>query len=764
MANTYSSNLRLIIQQDGTNQGTWGGYTNTNIASLIEQAITGVGAITVSGSSNYTLTVTNGASDEARNAVLNITGTLTAAINVICPTAAKTYIVKNGTTGGFAITLKTSAGTGISVPNGETTFLYCDGANVVRSLSAISGIPGAFTTLSASGAVSGVGFSNYLASPPAIGGTAAAAGAFTTLSASSTVSGVGFSNYLASPPAIGGTAAAAGSFTTLTYTGTLTGSTGVMDIGSGQLYKDASGNVGIGTSSPTNKLTISGTAATGATTFLSTGTTTNYNVGQFTNTGGSFYFGLDNNAGTAFTGSSAYGGIVGTGNSTSLGLVTNGSVKVTLDASGNLGLGVTPSAWSAFKAVQVYRASVASETANTYFSHNWYWSGTTDTYIASDYATRYSQQSGKHIWFTAPSGTAGNAISFTQAMTLDAGGNLGIGTSSPVANSLSISQYKNLAFSWSTGVNYANIFNQANSASLILASGYQLTGTSNGFASSYSGSWSKSAIEVGGGAIKFYVDPATTVAAGTDVTPTERMRIDSSGNVGIGTNSPTNKLQVVGSVGASSTTNAWGYVFGSGSNASGLWNTAANSGQLVLRDTSGNAVTVDTSSSNMLFGTAALERMRITSAGNVGIGTVSPTYLLQVYGSNSGIGIQTNQANGGTGGGWIDFLTSTGTVQGNIYFNQAGGYMVFGTNTSGSAQAERMRIDSSGNVGIGTSSPSASAILDAQSTTKGVRFPNMTTTQKNAISSPVAGLVIFDTTLSKLCVYTGAAWQTITSV
>ena len=69
-----------------------------------------------------------------------------------------------------------------------------------------------------------------------------------------------------------------------------------------------------------------------------------------------------------------------------------------------------------------------------------------------------------------------------------------------------------------------------------------------------------------------------------------------------------------------------------------------------------------------------------------------------------------------------------------------------------------------GSLGVGTSSPSASAILDAQSTTKGVRFPNMTTTQKNAVSSPAAGLVVFDTTLSKLCVYTGAAWQTITSV
>jgi hypothetical protein len=139
MANTYSSSLRLIIQQDGTNQGTWGGYTNTNIATLLEQAVAGIGNITVSGSSNYTLTSTNGASDEARNAVLNITGTLTAAINVICPTAAKTYIVKNGTTGGYAITLKTSAGTGISVPNGSTMLLYCDGTNVVEGVTKING-------------------------------------------------------------------------------------------------------------------------------------------------------------------------------------------------------------------------------------------------------------------------------------------------------------------------------------------------------------------------------------------------------------------------------------------------------------------------------------------------------------------------------------------------------------------------------------------------------------------------------------------------
>jgi hypothetical protein len=93
------------------------------------------------------------------------------------------------------------------------------------------------------------------------------------------------------------------------------------------------------------------------------------------------------------------------------------------------------------------------------------------------------------------------------------------------------------------------------------------------------------------------------------------------------------------------------------------------------------------------------------------------------------------------------------------------GVLKFATSPSGgSTPTEKMRIDSSGNVGIGTSSPSASAILDAQSTTKGVRFPNMTTTQKNAVSSPAAGLVVFDTTLAKLCVYSGTAWETITSV
>jgi hypothetical protein len=80
---------------------------------------------------------------------------------------------------------------------------------------------GAFTTLSASGAISGAGFSAHLASPTAIGSVAPSTGAFTTLSATSIVSGAGFSAYLASPPAIGGTVPAAVKTTSLTVAGAI---------------------------------------------------------------------------------------------------------------------------------------------------------------------------------------------------------------------------------------------------------------------------------------------------------------------------------------------------------------------------------------------------------------------------------------------------------------------------------------------------------------------------------------------------------------
>jgi hypothetical protein len=105
--------------------------------------------------------------------------------------------------------------------------------------------------------------------------------------------------------------------------------------------------------------------------------------------------------------------------------------KMRLDSSGNLGLGVTPSAWNTLKAFQINQSSLASYANNTYLMNNVFYDGTNYKYINTSTAARYDLSNNTHIWYNAPSGTAGNAITFTQAMTLDASGNLGVGTTSP---------------------------------------------------------------------------------------------------------------------------------------------------------------------------------------------------------------------------------------------------------------------------------------------------------------------------------------------
>ena len=129
MASTYSANLRLELIGTGEQQGTWGSTTNTNLGSLLEQAIGGYESITVSDVGDTTLTTANGSVDQARNMTLNLVGTIGAARNVICPAAEKIYIVKNATTGGFAVTFKVTGQTGVSIPNGSTAIFYVDGTD-----------------------------------------------------------------------------------------------------------------------------------------------------------------------------------------------------------------------------------------------------------------------------------------------------------------------------------------------------------------------------------------------------------------------------------------------------------------------------------------------------------------------------------------------------------------------------------------------------------------------------------------------------------
>ena len=121
-----------------------------------------------------------------------------------------------------------------------------------------------------------------------------------------------------------------------------------------------------------------------------------------------------------------------------IGFGTGSAEKMRLDSSGNLGLGVTPSGWgSGQKAIQIGATGALYTPADRYLSlgSNFYDNGTNGIYLTTGHATNYQQNrtSGVHAWYNAPSGTAGNAITFTQAMSLTADGSLLVGTTTEFA-------------------------------------------------------------------------------------------------------------------------------------------------------------------------------------------------------------------------------------------------------------------------------------------------------------------------------------------
>ncbi len=153
MASTYSPSLRLELMATGDQSGTWGTTTNTNLGTLLEQAITGVLSVAQGDVANLTLTTVNGGSDQARNAIVRISGALTATRNVVVQTAAKLYTIANDTTGGFSIVAKTAAGTGVSIPPGAMIDVYSDGTNVVTGANYWSGQIGGAVYLDAGATV-----------------------------------------------------------------------------------------------------------------------------------------------------------------------------------------------------------------------------------------------------------------------------------------------------------------------------------------------------------------------------------------------------------------------------------------------------------------------------------------------------------------------------------------------------------------------------------------------------------------------------------
>jgi hypothetical protein len=286
---------------------------------------------------------------------------------------------------------------------------------------------------------------------------------------------------------------------------------------------DSSGNLGIGTSSPAQKLDVQGSA----TDFVAfSGLNTNNNSGLATSS--AIKFGFTSTVGTHYA-TLKITEDAGNDNSGSLtiSLPFGGveSTKLTLNSSGNLGLGVTPSASISGRAFEIgaaghglaYRgAADIGVTQNAYWTSGaWRYGGTTGVAVSV-----YQQVDGQHRWLNAPSGTAGNAISFTQAMTLDASGNLGIGTTS-IGARLDV-QGANVALA-SDGL--ARIGSDSSGAD----TGGQIT-----FKNSNARRAAIAGRQEGGDALAGYLQFGTRGTSGDIV---ERARIDSSGNLLVGTTS-----------------------------------------------------------------------------------------------------------------------------------------------------------------------------------------------------------------------------------
>jgi hypothetical protein len=370
-----------------------------------------------------------------------------------------------------------------------------------------------------------------------------------------------------------------------------------------------------------------------------------------------------------------------------LAFVEGGVEAMRINSSANVGIGVVPSAWglsgSGYRAVEVAAAgngffsgpNETNITANAYYDTSWKYGGNFP-------AATYSLNAGIHRWSTAIGGTTGNAITFAERMRIDNSGNVGIGTSSPTAllNVSSAAVMSRFQTGSATDGRIEFAYNTTDIGYLNMASATQL---------------------------ELYGRSGVALALGAG--GSERMRINSAGNVGIGTASPGAKLDVSGEA----------TFFVSGSTDRITINPQATGSGVRLLATnssaSGYAPLILDASVN-IFRNSTVETMRITSAGNVGIGTTSPVTRFHVSQSNAGdyasVALLSNSADAAADRTGIYGSPAPGTAnpyRGGITFwpGSSGAVSIHTGNNTTPGAGERMRIDGNGNVGV-NQTPNAS--------------------------------------------------------
>jgi hypothetical protein len=561
--------------------------------------------------------------------------------------------------------------------------------------------------------------------------------------------------------------------------------------GSERMRLTSAGNLGIGVSAPGYKTQIETASSV---VFLSKNTSsTSFNRSYFYNNsdvgiqiqayGSAYPFGTTwpGGANSAdITCNAANGLSIGTSTASAFVFGTNSAERMRIDSSGNILVGQTSAIYSATNRANLTIGKSAGSIlvlGTSTASNGYLFFDTTNVELAN------STASGSVFFRTAG----------TERMRINSSGNVGIGTTSPTAK-LHIADI-NKVFD---GYGNINVFttdaaSTSIGGSIALGGANTTTGTTpyvfgkiQGIKEGSASSWN--------GALLFGTTQSNSAI-------TEKMRITSTGNVGIGTSSPSGRLQV------SSATAGDDQIWLQSTTYTGGYSTLgynANTGEFRIKQNDGGSAGI-----TFYTGASASEKMRITPAGNVGIGTTSPTQPLEVNGTilsttgSSGtiaLGATTVRIEGNassremmfytfnsermriTSGGDVGIGTSSPTAKLMALSNGAGwtgwienqdtagngsGLVVRAASNSGGFTMLLQKQDAtstfavtgSGNVGIGTAAPDASAVLNLESTTQGFLLPRMGDTEMNNISSPAQGLMIFNLSVNAVCVFDGSTWQ-----
>lgn len=555
---------------------------------------------------------------------------------VIVPSTVQQYWVTNATTGAYTLSLSTSGGTPVSIAQNARGIYYCDGSNIILADTASVSLPigvaqGGTGAVTESAARFNLGITPF-ADPLVTSTSAASARAVINAAASGANSDITSLSGLTTPLSVaqGGTGA-----NTLT-SGYLVKGNGTSAVTASVVY-EVGANVGIGTTVPFDKLNVYGS---GANISVDTPTLTENNgfVIRSVNTErGSLRMQANTGLMTLTAGYAGYGGV--------LAINTNGSERMRINTAGDVGIGT--SSPSAKLDVTGSANSLQARFGNI---------GTRGLEISTS-TVAGTNDAGSIL--NAKGSTAGTLIFQTdtnERMRIASNGNVGIGTNSPGASfKLDIVD---------AGTVNARVYNNASSADASYVATNSVGDAIFGMNSNGQFMYTYAAVPT-----MFYNNN------------TERMRIDASGNVGIGATSITpifgrtlqiadgtseGSLSIVGSTGA-------GFV---STNSSAFYVSGRTGMSLVL-------------------GTNDTEKMRITTAGKVGIGTAAPTAQFQV--SNDRALVTYAQTLSTNNSGTFENDIVTGFNGSTAFFGNFQSYpMAFLTNNT-----ERMRIDASGNVGIG---------------------------------------------------------------